>query len=85
MKTDSAPGWMSPAATINGAWKIATRSGGPGIFARLANSLFMEWLTHQTKSAHKTTTDFTAPMAAEHARRVLLTVTARRPNLPAPS
>lgn len=56
-----------------------------GLFARLANSLFMEWRTHQTKPAHKTTTDFTAHMAAEHARRVLLTITARQPNLRAPS
>lgn len=56
-----------------------------GIFARLANSLFMAWRTQQTKPAHKTTTDFTAHMAAEHARRVLLTVTARSPNLQAPS
>ena len=55
-----------------------------GIFARLANSLFMEWRSHQTKPAHKSTTDFTAWMAAEHARRVLLTVTARQPNLRSP-
>jgi hypothetical protein len=56
-----------------------------GIFARLANSLFMEWRGHQSKPAHKSTTDFIALMAAEHARRVLLTVTARRPNLRSPS
>lgn len=56
-----------------------------GIFARLANSLFIEWRTHQTKPAHKTTTDFMALMAAEHARRVLLTVTARHPSLRVPS
>lgn len=56
-----------------------------GLFARLANSLFMEWRSHQTKPARQSTTDFTAWMAAEHARRVLLTVTARRPNLRAPS
>lgn len=56
-----------------------------GIFARLANSLFMEWRRHQPRPAHKSTTDFTARMAAEHARRVLLTVTARHPNLCSPS
>ncbi len=56
-----------------------------GILARLANSLFLEWRSHQPKPAHKTTTDFAAHMAADHARRVFLTVTARRPNLAAPS
>lgn len=56
-----------------------------GIFARLANSLFMEWRRHQANPEHKSTTDFTARMAAEHARRVLLTVTARHPNLRSPS
>jgi hypothetical protein len=56
-----------------------------GIFARLANSLFMEWRRHQAKPAYKSTTDFTARMAADHARRVRLTVTARRPNLRSPS
>ena len=52
-----------------------------GIFARLANSLFMEWRSHQRKPRHKTTTDFAASMSAEHARRVPRTVTARHPNL----
>lgn len=56
-----------------------------GIFARLANSLFMEWRSHQRKPHHQTTTDFAASMSAEHARRVLRTVTARRPNLAAAS
>jgi hypothetical protein len=56
-----------------------------GIFARLANSLFLEWRAQQKKPRHKSTTDFAALMAADHARRVLLTVTARRPNLGAPS
>jgi hypothetical protein len=56
-----------------------------GILARLANSLFMEWRSHQAKPDQKSTTDFAALMAAEHARRVLLTVTARRPNLRSPS
>lgn len=56
-----------------------------GIFARLANSLFMEWRSHQRQPRHKTTTDFAACMSAEHARRVLRTVTTRRPNLRSPS
>jgi hypothetical protein len=52
-----------------------------GIFARLANSLFLHWRSHQPKPHHKTTTDFAATMSADHARRVLRTVTARQPNL----
>jgi hypothetical protein len=56
-----------------------------GLFSRLANSLFMEWRSHQNKPHHKTTTDFAAHMSAEHARRALLAVTARRPNLRPPS
>jgi hypothetical protein len=56
-----------------------------GIFTRLANSLFMEWRSHQRKPHHKTTTDFAAHMAAEHAQRALRTVTARNPNLRTPS
>lgn len=56
-----------------------------GIFARLANSLFMHWRSHQRKPHHKTTTDFAASMSAEHARRVLRTVSVRHPNLSAAS
>lgn len=56
-----------------------------GIFARLANSLFIEWRSHQPKPHHKSTTDFAARMAADQGRRVMLTVTARRPNLHSPS
>lgn len=56
-----------------------------GVFARLANSLFMEWRHQQPKPAHKSTTDFAAGMAADHARRLLFLVTSRRPNLKPPS
>ena len=56
-----------------------------GIFARLANSLFMEWRGHQLQPHHKSTTDFAAKMAADQGRRVLRTVTARSPNLKSPS
>jgi hypothetical protein len=56
-----------------------------GIFARLANSLFIHWRSQQPKPHHKTTTDFAAWMSAEHARRVLRSVTARHPNLTAAS
>ena len=56
-----------------------------GIFARLANSLFIHWRSHQPNPHHKTTTDFAASMSADHARRTLRTVTARHPNLTAAS
>ena len=56
-----------------------------GIFARLANSLFMEWRSHQKTPHHKTTTDFAARLAADHGRRMLFTVTSRHPNLRSPS
>ena len=56
-----------------------------GMFARLANSLFLEWRAHQRKLHHKSTTNFAVRMAADHDRRVLLTVTARQPSLHSPS
>ena len=56
-----------------------------GIFARLANSLFMEWRCRQNKPHHKTTTDFASIMAADHARSLIFLVTARRPTLKLPS
>ena len=55
------------------------------LLARLANSLFMEWRSHQRKPRHKSTPDFAARMAADHGRRLLFTLTARRPNLQSPS
>ena len=54
-----------------------------GLFARLADSLFMHWRSHQPKAQHKTTTDFDATISAAQARRALRTVTARQPNLTA--
>lgn len=56
-----------------------------GIFARLANSLFMEWRGLQNKPHHKTTTDFAATMASDHARSLMFLVTSRRPSLNYPS
>jgi len=50
-----------------------------GLFARLANSLFMEWRCPQNKPHHITTTDFAAVLAADHACRLMFLVTARRP------
>ncbi len=52
-----------------------------GIFARLANSLFMEWRGRQRKPQHHSTSDFAAQLAAEHGRRLLFVLTARKPNL----
>lgn len=52
-----------------------------GIFSRLANSLFMEWRSHWPKPHHKTTTDFSSSMGANHCRRAILTVTSKRPSL----
>ncbi len=54
-----------------------------GIFARLANSLFMEWRSHQPAGRHKTTTDFAARMSADHARRAVAAVTTRTPRFKA--
>lgn len=51
------------------------------IFARLANSLFMHWRSHLPKPHHKTTTDFSAWMSADHARRAILAVTSSSPTL----
>jgi hypothetical protein len=56
-----------------------------GMMARLANSVMMEWPSRQRQPQHKKTTDFAAWMAADQARRVLLTITARRPSLQASS
>jgi hypothetical protein len=50
-----------------------------GIFARLANSLFIHWRNLQPKPHHKTTTHFVAAMSANHARRALSVVTSLRP------
>jgi len=53
------------------------------MFSRLANSLFMEWRNQQPRPRHLTTTNFSAWMSADHARRAVATVTARRPSLKA--
>jgi len=50
------------------------------IFRRLANSLFMEWRSRQTKPKYLTTTDFMVDMAAENHRRAVLMVTAATPS-----
>jgi hypothetical protein len=52
-----------------------------GMFRRLAVSLFVEWRSRDPKRRHTTMTDFQSEMNAEHARRALHFVTARRPSL----
>lgn len=51
-----------------------------GMFRRLANSLFMEWRSHQPHPEYKTTTDFQAALAEDHRRAALRIVFAKRPN-----
>ncbi len=46
-----------------------------GLFRRLANSLFMEWRSHQSNPQYLTTTDFAVDMAAEGHRRGLNMIT----------
>lgn len=50
-----------------------------GIFRRLANSLFMEWRSRQTKPQYLTTSDFYTDMAAEGHRRAWSMITATTP------
>ena len=52
-----------------------------GMFRRLANSLFMEWLGRQPKPKHKSTTDFQAEMGEDNLAKALRFVTAKRPSL----
>lgn len=51
-----------------------------GMFRRLANSLFMEWRSHQPHPEHKTTTDFQAALSEDHRRAALRLVSSKRPN-----
>ncbi len=44
------------------------------------NSLFAHWRSCQPKPQHKTTTDFTTFMAADHDRRAIFTLTAVSPS-----
>jgi hypothetical protein len=52
-----------------------------GIYRRLAKSLFMEWVRHQRRPDHVTTTDFQTLMAEEHRSKALQFVLAKRPSL----
>lgn len=51
-----------------------------GMFRRLANSLFMEWRSHQSHPEYKTTTDFQAALAEDHRRAALRIARSLRPN-----
>lgn len=55
-----------------------------GMFRRLANSLFMEWRSHQPHPEYKTTTDFQAALAEDHRRAALRIVCSKRPNFAFP-
>ena len=50
-----------------------------GLFRRLANSLFVEWRSHQNNPQYLTTTDFAVDMAAQGHRRALIMVTTLHP------
>jgi hypothetical protein len=56
-----------------------------GMFRRIANSLFMEWRTHQRRPDAVTTTDFQVLMAEEHRARALRLILGKRPSLKTPS
>jgi len=51
-----------------------------GLFRRLANSLFMEWRSHQSNPQYLTSTDFAVDMATEGHRRALIMVTTIHPS-----
>lgn len=51
------------------------------LMRRLANSLFMEWRAQFPKPDHKTTTDFQSHFSADHCRRGVRFLLAKRPHL----
>ena len=56
-----------------------------GAYRRVANSLFMEWRSHQPNARHLTTTDFQTVMAENHRAKALRFVLSKRPTLKNPS
>jgi hypothetical protein len=56
-----------------------------GMFRRLANSLFVEWRSHQRRPEHVTTTDFHTRMGANHCTNALRLLLNKRPSLKSPS
>jgi hypothetical protein len=58
----------------NGLWVL-------GMFRRLANSLFMQWRSQQSKAKYKTTTDFQAAMGEDNLAKAMRFVTRKHPKL----
>lgn len=56
----------------NGLWVL-------GMFRRLANSLFMEWLNRQPKPQHKSTTDFQTGMGENNLSKAMRFLSSKRP------
>ena len=52
-----------------------------GMFRRIANSIFMEWRSHQLKPKHVTTTDFQTIMDENHRAAAIRFVLNKRPSL----
>ena len=52
-----------------------------GMFRRIANSLFMEWRSHQPKPKHVTTIDFQTLMDENHRAAAIRFVLNKRPSL----
>ncbi len=57
----------------NGLWIL-------GMFRRLANSLLVEWLSHQPKPHQKSTTDFQTVMGEDNLAKAMRFVTSKRPH-----
>jgi len=55
-----------------------------GLLRRVANSLFMEWRSHQAHPEHLTTTDFQSALGEEHCRPAIRLLFNKRPSLKPP-
>ena len=51
-----------------------------GMFRRLVNSLLMQWLSHQSKPHHQSTTDFQSDMGENNLSKAMRLVTSKRPH-----
>ena len=80
LKTACTNGWMFLTTTTAAASAIPNGMAVLGLFRRLANSLFMEWRSHQNNPQYLTTTDFAVDMAAQGHRRALNMVTTIHPS-----
>jgi hypothetical protein len=58
----------------NGIWIL-------GMFRRIANSLFVQWSSHQPRPDHVTTTNFQTLMAENHRAAAVRLVLCKRPSL----